>query len=272
MAQLNEKSFQSSSVHLNYAEGPEGGPPLVLFHGFTDRWQTWLDFLPALMLRWHVYAVDHRGHGQSGHSKEGYPRTGYVSDASEFLRDVVGAPAVLMGHSLGAMTAVGVAAGVPDLVSALVLEEPLLLLPSDDRGARDEDPFGQECQALAGGMSFEEIYALERRLYPEVPATESRERARHMSRIDPAIFAGMDSGIGSDTMTVLPSIDVPTLLVHGELELGGIVSEGAVERVVSTMRDLTVVKIEGIGHDVHWRRADEFRGIVVDFLESLVQA
>ncbi len=269
MALLTEKSFEGSSVHLNYAEGSEGGAPLLLLHGFTDRWQTWLDILPALMLRWHVHALDHRGHGRSGYSKKGYPRTSYVSDAAEFLRDVVGTSAVLMGHSLGAMTAVGVAAGSPELVRALVLEEPLLLLPSDERESWDTSPFQEECRNLAKGMSFEEIYALERRLYPETTAAESRERARHLSFVDPAILDGSESDGPPDMIALLANIEVPTLLVHGDAKLGGIVSEGGVEQVASTMRDLTVARIEGIGHDIHWRRTDEFRSVVMDFLESL---
>lgn len=269
MAVLTDKRFDGSAVQLNYAEGPAGGPPLLLLHGFTDRWQTWLDLIPMLMLRWHVYALDHRGHGQSGRSREGYARASYASDAAEFLRQVVGRPAVLIGHSLGAMAATAVAAGSPELVRALVLEEPLLLLPSDERESREASPFGEECRNLAKGMSFAEIYELERRLYPDTNAAESRERARHMSFVDPAVIGSQRSGGPFDTAAYLERIRVPTLLIHGEMELGGIVSDGGAERAASVMPDLTVVRIGGIGHDIHWRRAAEFRSVVIDFLESL---
>ena len=35
---LEEKNFDTGVVHLNYAEGPDSGPPLVLLHGRGDRW------------------------------------------------------------------------------------------------------------------------------------------------------------------------------------------------------------------------------------------
>jgi len=269
LAILIEKQFDGSAVRLNYAEGPEGGSPLLLLHGFTDRWQTWLDVIPALMLRWHVYALDHRGHGQSGRTRGGYARTSYASDATEFLRGIVGRPAALVGHSLGAGTAISVATSSPELVTALVLEEPRLLTPSDEASPGVTTPFVEECERLAAGMGFEEIRELERRLYPEANPAESRERARHLSCVDPAVLRRRGPPEQPDAEPVLARIQVPALLIHGERELGGIVSESGAERAASEIRDLTVVKIDGIGHDIHWRRPNEFRSIVVDFLESL---
>ena len=90
-----------------------------------------------------------------------------------------------------------------------------------------------------------------------------------MSFVDPAVLGGLGSGDRFDTAAHLGRIRVPTLLVHGETELGGIVSEGGAERAASAMGDLTAVRIDGIGHDIHWRRVAEFRSVVIDFLESL---
>ena len=269
MALLTEKQFAGSALQLNYAEGPEGGPPLLMLHGFTDRWQTWLDLIPALMLRWHVYALDHRGHGQSGRSKEGYAQASYASDAAEFLQAAIGRPAVLLGHSLGAMTAISVAVSTPELVKALALEEPLLLLPSEELPFEVGNPFQEECRHLAEGMTYEEILELQHRLYPEASLAESRERARHMSFVDPAVLSSGGPIDRPDMEPILSRIRVPTLLIHGERALGGIVSEGGVERAASVMPDLTTVRVAGIGHDIHWRRPGEFRSIVIDFLESL---
>ncbi len=35
---LVERSFEAGEATLNYAEGPDSGPPMVLTHGLTDRW------------------------------------------------------------------------------------------------------------------------------------------------------------------------------------------------------------------------------------------
>ena len=38
VSMLVEKRYRVGEVALNYAEGPETGPPIVLTHGLTDRW------------------------------------------------------------------------------------------------------------------------------------------------------------------------------------------------------------------------------------------
>ncbi|MFY9662418.1 MAG: alpha/beta fold hydrolase, partial [Terriglobales bacterium] len=60
------------AVRLNYAEGPAAGPPLVLLHGLGRRWQVFLPLIPALSMRWHIFAVDLRGHGKSSRVSRGY--------------------------------------------------------------------------------------------------------------------------------------------------------------------------------------------------------
>jgi pimeloyl-ACP methyl ester carboxylesterase len=50
----------------------------------------------------------------------------YVGDTGEFLRRVVGEPAYIVGHSLGALVAIQLGAVAPELVRAMVLEDPPL--------------------------------------------------------------------------------------------------------------------------------------------------
>src|SRR5437762_336652 len=69
---LKEQGFDSGLVRLNVASGPDSGPPAVLLHGVARRWQDFLPILPALTLRWHVHAIDFRGHGRSGRAAGAY--------------------------------------------------------------------------------------------------------------------------------------------------------------------------------------------------------
>ena len=66
-----EKQLDTGSVHINYAEFealPGGGSryPIVLLHGGSARWQAGLPVISALTVYGPVYALDFRGHGQSG--------------------------------------------------------------------------------------------------------------------------------------------------------------------------------------------------------------
>ena len=107
---LEEKTFDAGEVRLNYAEGQDNGPPLVLLHGLGRRWQVFLPLIPSLVLRWQVYALDLRGHGKSAHVPHGYRGTQYSADVTQFLREKVKEPTVLLGHSLGGMVAMWIAA------------------------------------------------------------------------------------------------------------------------------------------------------------------
>ena len=61
---LNEKTFKHGDASLNYADGPENGPPILFLHGLTDCWQFFQPVIPSLTLRWHVYALDFRAMDQ----------------------------------------------------------------------------------------------------------------------------------------------------------------------------------------------------------------
>ena len=114
------------------------GPPLVLVHGgFSDHHTNWQEVKPLLEDRFSVYAVARRGRGASsatgGHSVEDE-----AADVAAVLRRV-GEPAFLLGHSYGAVCALGAAALDPAAVRKLVLyEPPLPQLVTPERLARLE--------------------------------------------------------------------------------------------------------------------------------------
>ena len=79
------------------AEGPPAGPPVVLLHGVTGRWQRYLHLLPVLTQRWHVVAADLRGHGRSGHVDGGYGIMQYAQDMIGLIQHLGDGPAVVIG-------------------------------------------------------------------------------------------------------------------------------------------------------------------------------
>ena len=74
--------------------------------------------------------LDFRGHGRSGRTPGEYVFRGYVADATAICEQVLGQPAVVIGHSLGGGTAAGLAQTRPDLVRGVVLEDPAIMAPS----------------------------------------------------------------------------------------------------------------------------------------------
>ena len=109
---------------IHYAEGPAGGPPLLLIHGQTGTWADYARVLPALSENWHVYAVDCYGHGASSHNESKYYLRENGDDLIWFLQQVVGEPAVVSGHSSGGLLAAYAAAHGGAAVAGAVLEDP----------------------------------------------------------------------------------------------------------------------------------------------------
>ena len=79
---FKEARFAASEVVLNYAEGRDTGPPFVVLHGGSGRWQYSHEFLGFLAAEFHVFAPDFRGHGNSGRAQTGYQLADYVRDTT----------------------------------------------------------------------------------------------------------------------------------------------------------------------------------------------
>ena len=88
---LEEHTFNTGTVPINYAEGLPTGPPLVLLHGGGGQWQSFLTVIPDLITTWHDYALGFRGHGQSGRVSAAYRFVDYAWDTVAFFRNQRGA-------------------------------------------------------------------------------------------------------------------------------------------------------------------------------------
>src|SRR5262245_32171992 len=77
------------------------GPPLVLVHGTSADHTRWKPLLPRLEAHFTVCAVDRRGRGGSGDAP-GYSITLEFDDIAAVI-DALGEPALLLGHSYGAV-------------------------------------------------------------------------------------------------------------------------------------------------------------------------
>ena len=114
-----------NGVTLNYGEGAENGkPPLLLIHGQTGAWQDYASVLPQLQQYYHVFAVDCHGHGKSDRTPQRYKAKWIGEDFAWFIQNVMGAPAVVSGHSSGGLLTAWLAANAPEQVAGVVLEDP----------------------------------------------------------------------------------------------------------------------------------------------------
>ncbi len=97
------------------------GPPMLLVHSIhACAWSMeWRDVVPVLAQHYTTYSIDLLGFGASAHPELHYTATLYIELLTDFLRDVIGQPAVLVGSSLGGTYLIAIAAAHPELVSAV---------------------------------------------------------------------------------------------------------------------------------------------------------
>jgi pimeloyl-ACP methyl ester carboxylesterase len=271
---ISEQQFDSGTVVLNYAVEPSGGQPLTLLHGLSYRWQSWLPIMPALAPRWHLFAPDLRGFGRSDRIPGAYQISDYTSDIVAFLRGGVDGDTVLVGHSLGAVVAVAVAAEVPDLVRALILEEPPISIFHDQpaRESRAYESYRRMRDISLDGPSLEEAMEALTPLMPSIDAVELRSRAMALVQRDPEVLTFVLEDRAKEGLSLdqsLSAITCPVLLLQGNAALGSALDDQRAAWMISLLEDCTHVAIPDAGHFIHQTLPVDFSRLVLDFLETV---
>jgi len=104
-----------------YAEFGTGEECLVLIHGVGMALEAWGPQIRTLARQHRVVAVDMPGHGQSMPLATGAQLPDFVAWFRRFLDDLACGPVNVVGHSMGALIAGGIAVEAPDLVRRVAL-------------------------------------------------------------------------------------------------------------------------------------------------------
>src|SRR5215468_7236692 len=110
-----------NGLKLRYYEWPGSRPNLVLLHPSSGYGRMWDDTARALGSAFHVYALDQRGHGDSGKPDGEYTAEEYADDLHLFFRQVGIDKAIVAGQSLGGRVGQVFAAVYPDEIQGLGL-------------------------------------------------------------------------------------------------------------------------------------------------------
>ncbi|MFO0946358.1 MAG: alpha/beta hydrolase [Planctomycetota bacterium] len=282
---LREQIFRAGEIDLNYAEGPPSGPPLVLLHGVTRCWQDFLTVIPTLAYRWQVFALDFRGHGRSGRGNGNYLVLDYARDVVRFLRERLDEPAVVFGHSLGGLVTAAVAAEAPERVRATILEDPPFRSMGKTIGQTYYREMFRAFQELAGsGLAIDELVNGLAEIAIQPPRSADRVRladirdpaslrfsAKGLSQMDPDVLTPVIDGRwleGYDLEQILRSIACPSLLLQGNFNLGGALSDNDAELAAAWIRRCTFIRIREVGHLIHSLHTEATLRFVTAFLES----
>jgi pimeloyl-ACP methyl ester carboxylesterase len=303
-----EKQVMINGSSLNYAEGPNNGPILLLIHGQAVDWKSYAKVLPKLSKQYHVFAIDCYGHGNSARVPEKYSTVAMGTDISIFIEKVIGEPVVVSGHSSGGLLAAWLAANKPDLVQGVVLEDPPFftsVLPRAEKSWNYVDLATTAHNFLESGetdfVSYNIIHGkfimLFKDLQPKLTADVLEYRAKHpdeavkiyyMPPIMNEIFRGLNTydprfgdtfytdswNTGFDHAETLANIQVPAVLIHTNWSynadgiLMAAMDDKDAEQAHSLINGVQFFKVDS-GHGFHFEKPGEFIQILLDFKKQI---
>jgi pimeloyl-ACP methyl ester carboxylesterase len=280
------RTFVSQGLNLHYADwGNESAPPLLLVHGQRDHCRNWDWVAERLRDRFHVMAVDLRGHGDSDWSPDGhYDQHAYLYDFTELVRHA-GDGVSIIGHSLGGNIALRFAGIYPDRVKRLISIEGLGRMPAQvaelERRPVDERIREWIDASRALGKrgprqheSFEAAVVHMRKSNAHLSEAQARHLTEHGLRpdsdgrfrwkFDPRVRAISPADLTTAEIHHLwARIRCPTLLAYGADSWA---SNPAEDGRLSHFRNTRLVMFEGAGHWVHHDRLDRFLAEAEAFL------
>jgi pimeloyl-ACP methyl ester carboxylesterase len=217
------RSVVVGALRLSFLEwGTAGRPVLCFLHGGSAH-AHWFDFVtPAFVDRFHVIALDQRGHGESQWAEPpAYATENFAADLVGFFDALGLARVTLIGHSMGGHNAMSFAAWHPHRVGALVIVDSRPAIPTDRldrlrrRGERTLRPYPtREAAAQSFRLLPRETLA-DPALLAHLGAAGVVERdGAWVYRFDPASNAERHP---VDAWTLLDRITAPTLIARGEL-------------------------------------------------------
>jgi len=243
----------------------------LLLHGLTDSGAGWADAVDRWGGEYSLLTVDQRGHGDSPRFTEqqldAHPGEVMVEDVILLLEELGESP-VVIGHSLGGAVALTVAARRPDLVRAVVLEDPAPRGPGDDQ----RDPSRGEMHLAGVRESLdtedeESLLRLRKEKHPTWSDVELRASGIAEQKMDLDYLAYGDYKPVTEWPELFNKLLVPVLVVSGD-DMGEVCVDSDMERAIDDLANPNVrlVRVRHSAHCIRREQPDKFHEVVGEFL------
>jgi N-formylmaleamate deformylase len=255
---------ETNGINIYYLRTGRAKPPVVLLHGLSGSGACWIPLARALEGEYDVVMPDARGHGNSSTPPDGYRYEDYASDVVGLIQGLGLTAPVLLGHSMGGMTAAVVASQLAAAIRGVILADPTFLSPERQREVHESDAVEQHRRLLS--LDKRDVLA--------------QARVRHAHRrpelVELVTEARLKTRIGSfdvlrppnpEYHQLVSTTDVPILLVIGD---NGVVSLETAQELQKLNPRLRVEQIQNAGHGVPYDQPESFEVVVRSFLRSVV--
>lgn len=277
-------------IHYYRAVPASGKPVVVMVHGVTDNGLTWADLSLNLQDAYDVYMLDARGHGLSDPFMPSDDGNTLVKDVAGFIEVMGFEKPILIGHSMGAATVMRVAAEYPNLAKAVIMLDPGLPRKGGksgtppapkkrERSTLEQNQSGDrkisftmygdpEVLVNQNNYSFEEFVEKDRRDHPKWSENDVKYWALSKKQYHgPYTEAAWLAMLGTmRTENALAKIGVQSLVLKADSSPE---NRKLDEEAVATMEKVTLIHVDGAGHNLHHDQLEITTEVIMSFLSDI---
>lgn len=237
-------------IEFSY-ERSGSGPPLLLIMGMSGTALSWGEaFLDVLRQDFETIVYDHRGIGASSRLDGPITIARLAEDAAALLGALELDSAHVLGISMGGMIAQELALSHPEQIRTLALG--CTYCGGEGSALAGEDVLRRLAEAMSSGdralairasweVNVSPSFAADDDAYARFVAIAQRRAVA----VD-VIMAQMQAIVGHDTSARLPSLVLPTLILHGTLDQMLPVQNGRM--IAGLIPDSQLEIFDGVGH------------------------
>ena len=274
MAPWQSAELEANGLRLHYTRTGGDKPPLVLAHGFSDDGLCWTPVAQALEDDYDVIMVDARGHGQSQAAEQDYSDLDLGHDLAGVITALgLRRPAVL-GHSMGAATALALAGAHPDVPGAILLEDPPPRWVTPPAGAPLDQAWRARMHDWITGLKTktrEELIAAQHAETPGWSEDELGPWADSKLRLSLSVLQRGAAPV-AEWPALMRGITCPALLITADPTRGAIVTEPDAAALQALVPQLRVAHIADAGHSIRRDQFDRYMQVVRGFLSEAYRA
>lgn len=252
-------------VTLYYQQAGSGAPPLVFVHGWCCDHTFFQPQFDALQASHAVVTLDLRGCGRSDRSEDGYDVPTLADDVAWLCQDIGISKPVVIGHSLGGMIAIELAARHPSLPAAIIAADPGPIDPTPE----DRDFFEGFLAELEGPDQAAVRLAF---IEGSFLATDDADRKRAIidtmcSAPGWVAAAGIRGVLAWDGLAALRRCNVPVLVMQAQT--GG---SNDPARLLARKPDIQIGVTVGTGHFHQLEVPEQVTPMIERFLRVAIPA
>lgn len=267
--------FEAGSQHQDH---------LLLLHGLGDEADTWRHVILPLAEDYHTLAVDLPGFGRTDKPDIKYTPQLMMDTVVRFLDQKKIKSTIVMGSSMGAILAQGLAIKHPDRVDGLILVGGALLQPkpmNDWRFQLMQVPFLGEWLYTRLRKDPEATYNSLKSVYHQLEELPEADRKFLYTRVNQRVWSNEQRRAYFSTLRKLSpwiknmqkrlpdqlsQLNLPTLVIRGEYDL--LFSELNADKIIEIQPKANKAIIPNVGHLPHQENPDVFLQVTRSWLKA----